>query len=434
MSTALRAELQRRGPEIAWLFEFVVGGVTYRFSDASRPRVTNPGGLYQGRVVSWGGSIRRSVDPYEPQLALQQGPSPVIDDTSGALRSLLYGPLKHKVRKAPAIVTLASPNVDPGDWYAWTYLIEAVPQPSQLLWAFQLGLDALALKRDAAVPKGVINASDWPSSSVEVRGLPLPILYGRVSSANVANNGAIPCYLVDAAGFRYLVCAGRALSVDTVYKDGTPVAAANYAITYPEVNGRTVTLIDFTATQGSSSITCDATGYDSVGDGTGSLIDDPAAGIAHLFTNFVYGDWKSGAWLSATDTPFDDTSWAATFFSDRGYKLSAYVGGAKRRGLDLMNDLLKSFEARACWTPSGKTALKVEDYTACGEPAYVLKERETADWKQSRPTAQIADKLEGDWSQTPTGGYTQRLVVQELGTDEKAPDSTQLPFSPAFLL
>lgn len=432
LSSALLTELRRRSPEIAWLFEFEVGGSSYRFSDASRPSAA---GLYDGRIVSWGGSLARGVDPFETLLAIPQGPSPTIEDSSRRLTTLLYGPLRHQVRRAPATITLASPNVDPGDWYSWSYIIETTPQPSQLLWSFQLGLDALALKRDGALPKATISVSDWPAAPVEVRDLPMPILYGHISSENGANNGAVTCYLVDATGFRYLVCAGRALAIDTVYKDGVPVAASSYSISYPIVNGRQVTLIDFTATQGSSTITCDAQGYDTVGDGTGTLIEDPAAVIQHLLVNWIYGDWRSGPWLSTSSAPVDTTSFGTTFFSDRGYKASVYIGGTKRQGLTILNELLKSFEARACWTPEGKIALVVEDFTSWSyATAQVLREKDCTDWSLLFPVAQIVDEIEARWAQTPTAGYTERLNVKDLGTGEGAPDEIELPYSPAHLL
>jgi len=431
LSASLKTELQKQNPEFAFLFEFTVGAITYRYSDMGRPAVA---GLYEAKVLSWGGSISRGVNLRENSLELSNVEI-VLDDTDQALTTLLEGGSRHSVRGATATIYLASRNVAAANWLTvYAGRIETYSRPSPLMWSFQLSPLDLPLQRES-VPKARISASDWPASALAVRDLPVPILYGRISSANGANNGAVPCHYVDSGGFRYLVAGGWLKAIDTVYKDGTPVAAADYTVTHPTVNGRVYTPIDFTATQGTSVITCDAQGYEATGDGTGTLITDPAAIGIHVLTNWIYGDYKAGAWLAASTAPVDTTSWGTTFFSDRGYQASLYISSAKRTGLAVVNDLLKSFEAKACWTTAGKIALKVEDFTSW---AYVtdliLREDEMQGWSLGYPVGNLIDEVEAQYALTPTGGYQQTLKVKDLGTGENAPEALDLPYTSAVFL
>lgn len=427
----MKTELQKQNPEFAFLLEFTVGAITYRYSDMGRPATA---GLYESKVLSWGGSIGRGVNLRENSLELN-AVEIVLDDTDQTLTTLLEGSSRHSVRGATATIYLASRNVAVANWLTlYSGRIDTYSQPAPLIWSIQLSPLDLPLQRES-VPKARISASDWPASALAVRDLPVPILYGRISSANGANNGAVSCHYVDSGGFRYLVCAGWAKAVDTVYKDGTPVAAADYSVTHPTVNGRIYTLIDFTATQGASTITCDAQGYESVGDGSGTLLTDPAAIAQHLLVNWIYGDYKAGAWLSASTAPVDTTSFGTTFYSDRGYEASVYISTAKRRGLDVVNDFLKSFEAKACWTTAGKVALKVEDFTSWSYVTdLVLREDELSGWTLGYPVANLVDEVEAQYALTPTGGYQQTLSVKDLGTSENAPEAMDLPYTAAYFL
>lgn len=426
----MRAELVKLAPDVSILLKITVGSTVYRFSDQGASFVSD--GSYYDDVLSWGGGPSRGVTQKTNSLELTNW-EVTLNDTDQTITKLLEGPLRHSVRGSPAVVYLASRNVASADWLTLnTGRIDTFGQSSPLAWTFQISPNDLPLQRES-VPKGKVTESDWPASALAVRGLRTPILYGRVSSANGANDGAIPCHYVDSGGFRYLVCAGWAKSVDTVYKDGVAVAASAYTITHPVVNGRLYTLIDFTATQGASSITCDAQGYETVGDGSGTLITDPPTVLAHLLHNWVYGDYRTGPWLTST-APVDAASFATTFFSARGYEASAYIA-TKRTGLALVNDFLKSFEMRGYWSTDGKMALHVEDFTTWFYvTALVLPEDSIEGWSLVYPTTNLIDEVEAEYGQTPTGGSAQRLSVKDLGTGEQAPEPLELPNTRAAFL
>lgn len=433
LSAAMLAELQKGRPEVFPLFSFTVGATTYRYADVGGMVAST--GLYESKVLSWG-AITRGVTLRQNAVefaSLQL----TIDDTDQAFTRLVEGSARHSVRGAACTLTLASPNVSSVDWFTgYTGRIDSYAQQGALSWLITASPNDLPLQRES-VPKKKIDTSDWPNAALAARGLDVPILYGTISSANVGNNGAVACPYVDQSGFRYLVCAGRAKAVTGVYKDGALVASSGYSITYPLVNGRRYTLIDFTTTQGTSAITCDAQGYESVGDGTGTLITDPPTVLKHLLVNWIYGDYKDGAWLSDSTAPVDTTSFGTTFFSDRSAQASLYIA-TRRRGQDIVNDVLKSFEARAYWLSNGKIAFAVEDFTAWAYASTIIRQTDIMGdppgWGLTYDTANLLDSVTAQWSSVPNGGYQQSLRVADLRTSEQAPEEIELPVSPAFLL
>ena len=74
---------------------------------------------------------------------------------------------------------------------------------------------------------------------------------------------------------------------------------SGWSATVVEVNGRGYTLIDFTTDQGTATITCDVTGLESAGDGSGTVVTNPATIWAMWLSNFVFADYTGvGGWLS----------------------------------------------------------------------------------------------------------------------------------------
>ena len=433
LSTAMKAELDKSPSSVFPLFSFTVGATTYRYSDVGG--IVSSVGLYEPKVLTWG-TITRGVTLRQNAVefaSLQVA----IDDTDEAFTRLVEGSSRHSVRGASCTLTLASPNVPAVDWFTgYTGRVDSYSQQGPLAWLITASPNDLPLQRES-LPKKKIDTSDWPNAAVAARGLDVPILYGTISSANVGNAGAITCAYVDQSGFRYLVCAGRAKAVSMVYKDGAPVASSAYSVTYPLVNGRRYTLIDFTSSQGTSTITCDAQGYESVGDGTGTLITDPPTVLKHVIVNWIYGDYKDGAWLADATAPVDTTSFGTTFFSDRGVQASLYID-SRRRGQDVVNDVLKSFEARAYWLSNGKIAFALEDFTSWSYASTVIRQTDILGdppgWSLGYETTNLVDAVTASWASTPVGGYQQTLRVADLRTGEQAPEEIELPFSPAFLL
>jgi len=435
LSAELRAELEKQAPDICFIASATIAGTTYRWGAVGEPgRILPATGLYEPRVLSWGGSFSRGVNLRQNALEYSNS-TLLLDDTDQLLARIFRGANRWAVRGSTVDIYLASARVAAGNWLTLNSgRIESIGQPAPFTWSMQLAPRDLPLQRES-IPKDTIVRTSWPSADLEVIDLDVPIVYGKHSSVGTTNTGAVPCRLVDQAGFRYLVCAGWAKSIDAVYKDGASVLSSAYAVSHPVVNGRLYTVLDFTSTQGTSDITCDMQGLEDVGDGTGDPITDPAAIAKHVLVNFIYGDWKNGAWLVDATAPIDTTSFGTTFFSQRGTQSSLYIG-VKRRGQDVVNDLLSSFEAKAYWTFDGKLALAIEDYTSWHYVTdFVLRQEEIGGWTLTEPVAELVDRIEIDYGlEASSGSYQQKLSVVDLVVGEDAPDKLQLPYTPAFLL
>jgi hypothetical protein len=436
LSAAMKLELERPAPAVAFVVSLTIAGTTYRFGALGEPGRLHAGaGLYEPRVMSWGGEFARGVNVRENTLEFVSLEI-LLNDTDQALARIFEGANRNAVRGSTLTLVLASPNVAANDWLTlYTGRVETIGQPSALTWTVQVAPRDLPLQRES-IPKATVGRASWPNAELEVLDRDVPLIYGKHSSVGGTNAGAVPTMLVDKQGFRYLVAAGWLKAVSAVYKDGVDVAASNYSVTHPIVNGRLFTLIDFTADQGAGVITCDVEGLETVGDGSGTLISDPAAIARHAITNFIYNDWKRGAYFASSTAPVDATSFGTTYFSTRLQQASLYIG-SRRRGVDVIQDFLGSFEAKCFWTFDGKLALHVEDYSAWSyvTGSNVLREDEIEGWNLLRPVATLVDRVEAEYGLVAIdGSYAQKLVVADLGTGELAPDKVQLPFSAAFVL
>jgi hypothetical protein len=426
LSTNLLAALQKGGKPIR-IVDLTLPTGTMRYAEA--PLIAS--GVYSDRVLGWG-PLRRgvnlrvsSLDPFETEFTLA--------DTDQQLAKVIEGSSGHQVRNSAATIKLAAEGIASADWMTlFSGRIESYQQPGPLSWTITLRPTDLPLNRESC-PKAIITRSDWPNCLADMVGQRAPIVYGKHNSASGTNAGAVPLLTVDTLAFRYLVCVGRAKAVDVVYADGVPVTG--WTASYPQVNGRQYTVVTFATSQADAAISADVQGYDATGDGSGSLLEDPATVLKHLLVNFIYGDWKSGAWLADATAPVDTTSFATTYFSDRGYKVSKRIARV-RKGVDLVNEFLSSLEARACWTWGGKIMLRVEDpaVTSIYATGLLLKMPDLVGWNFTYGTGTLIDRVDADWAFDETADtYMQALQARDVSLTEEAPDSVSLPWSPSFV-
>jgi hypothetical protein len=429
----MQEELQKANPQVSILVE-----ISHPYGTLAVSETGSPSFDFWGSSEDWEpkllsvGPISRGVTFRQNSLELPTVEI-IIDDTDQSISALIGASRSHFYRSGVNIY-LGSPNVYSDDWYTLFHgRVSACSQPSPLMWQFTIAPDDLPLRRES-VPRLTIERGDWPNAPLESLGIVVPMIYGQITSQGTTNAGAIPAYYVDPTDFRYLVCVGWAKSVDYVYKDGALVASSAYSITHPIVNGRTYTLIDFTATQGDSVITCDVKGYEEIGDGSGDLIEDPTDVLQHLLDNFVYYDYTTGNWDSGW-APVDSATFGTQFFQARGYKASVYIS-EKRKALDIINDFLATFEMKGYWTVNGELALAVEDFTTFSYVTdHIVRESDLVNIQSSWPSADVVDEIKASYSYNPAlGDYSQQLRVVDPLTGEDAPEELELPYSPSFIL
>jgi hypothetical protein len=336
----------------------------WRFSDA--PFNSKAAGAFDMRVLAFG-DIK-----YEPSDIGGAPPTITvsidIDDSDRMIRQFHEGPAGpiSQARAMPVTIRRANTTVEPAGWAPeFTGLVENVDWPDAAN-PFKARLYCRVADRvlDLTTPKPGwrITLANFPQAESAALGKTAPLLYGVHNSAGYSQKGFLPLLKVDQVAFKYLVCAGRAKGISTVYVGGVAAPSADWELLYPLVRGRRYTLIQFASDPGADAvITCDARGYETVGDGSGALIQNPADAIAHYFSNFVFADWMNGDWFATSDrlssSHLDE---AAEFFTQRSYRASRYIGDAEEADQEL-GRWLESFGAYCWWNELGQLCLKVDN-------------------------------------------------------------------------
>ena len=426
LSAAMKAELQKPHPEVYPVLTVVFPGASKLVSSSSVASATL--GQFEGRVLRWD-NLRRGVA--ERTCGLESVDFSVdVADADRFFANLLAGQYGHQVRGSAFLLQLISPNVVPADWFTlFAGILADWEQPSPLVWTWTFRPNDLALERP--FPKTKINFADWPNASREARGLYPNLPYGKLSSNQVG--GAVRCPLVDMTDCRYMVSAGWARAVTNVLVDGVLVTSG-YTITRPTVNGRRYTLIDFTSTQGAAEVTADIEGYETVGDGTGTLIENPAEQLQHFLVNWVWGDYKTGAWLSPTTAPVDTTLFAAaaSFLSARGHKGARALGGGMepKTGLSALEEWCSSLQCQPFWRNSGKLAVKFENPGAAAYPAIALSAGEMEMGSLRYNSQDRVDRVTVQYIlDNVAGQFTQALEVRDPTLTHELGDSLDLPWA-----
>lgn len=427
LSSNLKAALRRPGAMPVWLVALSLPGGTRRYAVSGGASATS--GLYHGRVLSHG-PFGRGVSERTVSLEIYST-SVTIADHDSTFAAILDGAQGNAVRGSTATILLGEESLAQGDWSTvYTGRIDGYEQSAPHIWNLELRPNDLPLQRDS-IPKGIITASDWPNAEKDVLGKRYPIIFGKHDSVSSSNQGFVPLYCVDTLSFKYLVGVG-VLTVDRVYVDGTP--ATGWTASTTTVNGRLQTVVTFTASQGDATITADVRGLTTTGTGGGSLITDPPTILKYLLVQFIYGDWKAGAWLADSTAPVDTTAFGTTYYSQRSASGSVWIG-AQRTGLAVVTDILTSWEMRAYWTTGGKIAVRVEDPSsfAYGDEPFLRVEDENG-WALRYPTSDLVDRIDGEWLADASTGYREALQVRDVSKTEEAPDAVSLPFAPSFVV
>lgn len=351
MSAVVDAISGGRGPALFLLSIAFPNSQTVRV--ASAPFSSATGGHYKPLVLQWG-TIDYSISD-------RGGRTPAVEtrvrisDTDRTIGRIVSGAYSDSVRGSTATIYLATPSVASSSWLTvFSGVVAKVSFPEPFVAEVVLRVKDDQLQRVSGKP---LTRVQFPNAEAAVFDKIMPVAYGVHDASTIQTGpGLIPCLYVDKIGFRYLVCFGKAKSVDRVYVDGAQTGSG-WTTVYETVNGRICTLIDFTTDQGTAEITVDVNGFESVGDGSGSTITNPATQWAHRLTNFVFGDYMSGSWAS-TNSLIDSTSLASaeSFLTSLSAKGSDY-DDQKRTGTDITARFATSFRMLSYWTFGGKVAI-----------------------------------------------------------------------------
>ena len=269
----------------------------------------------------------------------------------------------------------------------------------------------------------------------------------------------VQLYRVDTVNNIFMISFGRCLDILRVYaqlNNEAPVVLdegtgadewQRVSDVFSLRNGRLWTLVEFPG--GFSAVdpaewafTADVEGFETIGDGTGVLIENPANMILHLITNFIFGEWSSGLWFDSADFKIDVDKFITTgdFLNSLGQASSRYVGGkgTATKAKDEINRFTKNLELKVFWTSEGKIAILPNDHTTVD----VLAEDTTLDdglhdlndpsytFDDSNLTSRIFVSY---IHQQDSGKFLANIEVQDFGASEGEQDSLQAFWLPSAL-
>lgn len=339
LSANLKAALAARSNRVgAWLLEVNWPDGTVRYSDAGWSSRTR--GFYWPWVTQWSGDVRQAT--FDNVSSVQDVTfAATIADRDGAIK-LRQGANFPAYQTTCNLFLAGGDDILPNqsDWYtACAGYLDGIDSPGRGLRQLQFrGLNVYA----QAIRVRTVDVLEWPNADPGAVGQVIPRAWGIIEGPGypgTKNGGACPTIYVDTVGFMYLV-AQDFVDVTCVYKDGVALDFQNvsgsnrFGIVHLVFGANAYTLIDFAATQGTSVITCDLRGYDTNGDGTGTLIEAPLA----------IADDVLKRTLSPTGASILDVSNAASMPSPRMHARGFYyLGGGVASGVQLVSDLCRSF-------------------------------------------------------------------------------------------
>lgn len=361
MSAFIDAISGGRGRVIPGLSVAFPGG-TMRFASASMSSISTS--HYTGKVLNWG-QINYQRSERGGQLSAVET-RVQVDDADRSIARVYAGASSGSVRGSAATIYLMSPDVASSSWMTiFTGVVTKVSFPSPFVAEITLRTNDDQLQRKSPRGGWALTRQNWPNADPENYGKMAPIIYGVHDSSKFQTTpGLIPTLLIDKITFRYLVCAGKAKSITRVFVDGV-ATPTGWTTEYVTRNGRIYTCLNFTTDQGEADVTCDLVGYEHIGDGSGNVIASPNYGPAtqwaHWISNFVLGDYMTGAW-AAHNSIIDSTALSAleTRLMGIGADGAHYVADPLT-GIEITARFCNTFKLRAWWTYAGKIAIAKDD-------------------------------------------------------------------------
>lgn len=333
LSPNLLAALRKRGGSVRWLFQINWWDGTELISDAGN--ASREDGFYKARVESWGELDQGGVDPSNG----------VKDMTFGITYADVDGAIRDRVARAePLFQTTCAFYLAADDetlpnradwWLGFSGFLDTITAQGRGVWSLEFrGLNVLSQPTRLRT----ITAAENPHADPAAIGQTIPMIWGLqegVGYPGSATGGACPTFYINNAGgtgggFLYLVAAGW-VDVLCVYRNNVPV---NFGTGFTIVHQAGATYIKFTSTQGTATITCDVRGYDTNGDGTGTLIEAPLDILVDLTTKL----------FSPNGTPIIDVAHSVGP-DPRAHAYGGYIlaGNVSASGAQLVSDAARSF-------------------------------------------------------------------------------------------
>lgn len=324
-------------------------------------------GAYEQRVESWGSLSRRAsarlggLEGLEGRIR--------INDHDRFFSKMLATYGAKRLRRSAVLIRLTSDEYDDAVAPEISLRLQGWQQvETGVQWDLMIRPDDRWLISEFL--KLPILKSDWPNANPDSYAESEPIIYGVHDSRGTSSRGAVPLLCVDTIYLKYLVSRGYLLSVDRVYLDEKELApGTDYTTSVVTINGRTRTLVtlveDPDNEEAKGILTADVHGLETVGNGEGTLIENPVDCLRHALINFGWNDYQSGLWNALGTTPLDEATFEAmrAFCELKEHKMSRRFSGKaieEERNYsvhDLISEVCLSFGIRCWWMWSGKIGI-----------------------------------------------------------------------------
>lgn len=361
------------------------------------------------------------------------------EDTDHEISKIVEGPNGDDVIGSAVRVRFAVDGLAEADWHTrFKGVIRTrLHLTSRLAWRFTAGVDDRKLTR-GEVPRVRISKSDFPDAPDDVIDQIAPEILGIWDSSGVSGKGAVPTVYVDNKNFRYLVAHGSLKVIRRVYKDDILLAAAAWTRVDVTVNGRTFTLIDFTTDQGTSTITADVEGYQTL---SGVTIERPIEVLYTWLENFVSLDGGSGI----------TSVFAPSFMNDRAaeelrdfYEDELGLVAAKRlaevKSPDAyLRDFFETWNYRGYWGPDGRLVVKALDHRRTAiyldDPWARGPEDEAGPPEAPYEDKDLADRVIVNFLQDAVaGGFAEGLEVRDPAENSNVADTFDMTWGAARIV
>jgi hypothetical protein len=341
-------------PELAYVvgvFEGPTG--TLRWGKMDSGVCCRGGNFYDDVVVGWG-TFEERADFRQCSTAVGNSHSVEVSERVDDRWFSAIADAGYRLEGSTLTVYVASPLVASEKW--WPLFVGTLesgyenPEPLH----YRLTFAAMDAPLRATIARR-LTESLFPDIGPDLIDSVAPLVWGHWDSLSAAQAGCLPAIRLRAsAGANVPYCAswGAMKAINRVYQDGTGLLTlgAGYTVTYPNYGGDTWTVLTIVADPAGAAITWEGDGYETVGDGSGTLITDPVDQIEHFLHNFVFNR-SSGSWYTRATAPalgintaqFD----AAKAFVAKRANATGVVGGRAIReettGLAELNAHAESF-------------------------------------------------------------------------------------------
>ncbi len=403
-----------------------IGAGTVRFAGQDVP-----GDSAHLPVVSLFGTMSQGVNERSSNLTSIEIEVEIADAERDF--DILVATYRGKLRGLPVAITQVGATAS---HIAFEGVLDSYRKSSDGDWKLRIKPNDKALVY-GETPKVKFLAADFADIDPAVAGQYVPVWLGDHDSQSITDTGAVICYRVDTVRYWDAVGLGK-VTVDRVYKAGVLQAESAYAITYPIINGKQFTVIDWVSNPSSTEITADIRGIGSVsGDGFYyAAYSNPAYQMLWVLANLIFTDWRSGAYATLADVPVDVNSFRAlgAYFDRLGYTGSNCLQ-EPAKGEAILNLWADGVNVKLFWTERGKIAAKVLPLTP-DERAYlrtwVQGDVDGAEIGLPYDSSQITRSYEVEHLFLDAeNAYQETLVAMDTEVAEKVTISKQLPWSEA---